>query len=127
MAAIEKAVSNAVAVGRNASLELGKLVVRNIIGEPSEAGNVRVTLDLGTFFKVSESMRAINNKEGAVQHYSGRKVTDQFGKATFLFENVLGHKLFSRYVDFKPEFYMNAEEAALAHEPMATAREVVTV
>jgi hypothetical protein len=126
MAAIAKAVQNAVS-SRNAALELGKLVVRNIIGEPTEAGNVRVTLDLGTFFKVSESMRAVNKKDGAVAHYAGKKVTDQFGKATFVFDDVMGHKLFAKYVDFKPEFYMNAAEAATLHEPYATTREVVTI
>lgn len=108
-------------------IDLGKLVVRSVIGDVFGNNLVRVTLDLFNYRQIKQSIAsekpdAFGNKVESVLPYTveydgpiKQRVFHLYDKEIIVVFNL---------TTYQPEFFMDAEIAKSIHEPMVKADKI---
>lgn len=103
-------------------METAPLIVRNIIGEPTDKGLVRVTIDTALFNQIIPQKGAAPLIEGVKGHDANQNFVQKY--------TIDGVDLYSRYIKtgkinpvsgkeiHESKFYMNVEEAKKRFVPL---------
>lgn len=105
------------------SLDLGKLVIRSIIGE-AKGGLIRNSIDLGNYFNVIASKRAVDEGVEPIYPFTVSQTVSKEGKKklirTFIIDGATVHLVYNGY---DPEFFMEETEARKRYQPMVDTME----
>lgn len=110
------------------SLDLGKLVIRSIIGPilPGPERLQRISIDLGKYFDVMFSKRAVDEGKGVepIYPFTVSQTVSKEGKKklirTFIIDGATVHLVYNGY---DPEFFMEETEARKRYQPMVDTME----